>query len=377
MYCPNCNGYVPTGIDLSQCPNCSAKITELMAQPQKKGPASELQNPELNRSLRSSVAAKSKEEPHPKMNKMTISKKYFVVGVIFFVVGGLVNGVFVRLEVSGIFRELSRLITLIGFFALVGSFFLKLFRSKITISIINIVAVLSISLLVFYNVKKDMGNNSDYVLALKYAKQGKYDDEITVWSKLLELNPSDYKAQSNIGQAYLQVKRYDDALSAFESAIKLKPSGAGIDYFNAGVIYASRGDLEKAKAYFLNANSAGYAVPNGIMKKLDDEIASKNVSESVQKMGNVITQAVNEGILTIDENNKLKTAPFAGPPVPSKDGQLKIGMTPEEVLGILGHTLQGRETRFSEDGTKEEDWIFPDVIVTFKNRKMTQWKARS
>lgn len=375
MYCPACDGYVPSGVGFSECPNCNSKITELKDRPSTVKPtSSEVRKKGLSEA---SAPAKPKKGRPPETNKESFAKKYFLIGIAFFVVGGLINGVFVELDVSGILRELSRLITLIGFFALIGSIFLRFLRSRITVWVINIVAVVSISLLVFYNVKRDVAANSDYALALKYSKQGKYDEEIAVWSKLLQQNPRDHKAQSNIGQAYVQLNRYDDALNAFESAIQLNPEHAGVDYFNAGVIYASRGKLEKAKAYFHNAEAAGYQVPDEVKKRLGREISTKNIPHSTQTVGDVITQAVNEGILKIGENNRLVTAPIAGPPVPPVDGKLKIGMTPEEVLGVLGVTLEGRKTRYLEDGTKEEEWNFPEVIVTFKDRKVMAWRMKS
>ena len=45
--------------------------------------------------------------------------QFFRIGLILFAVGLVVNSIFLRMQVGGLLRELSRLATLVGFFLIV------------------------------------------------------------------------------------------------------------------------------------------------------------------------------------------------------------------------------------------------------------------
>jgi protein O-mannosyl-transferase len=113
-----------------------------------------------------------------------------------------------------------------------------------------------------------------------YARNNVWKDDVTLWQDNVEKYPQSYRAQNNLGTAYVANGETELAEKAFRESIRLNPnfSGARINlallylregrsreaiasvegmeeddlnlppdvYFNLGVIYAKRGDLEKA-----------------------------------------------------------------------------------------------------------------------------------
>ncbi len=64
------------------------------------------------------------------------------------------------------------------------------------------------------------------ILAFMYVGTGKQDAAIATWQKLRDIAPEDHDLALNLGELYMTRKRYPEAASLYESAIKTNPSDA-------------------------------------------------------------------------------------------------------------------------------------------------------
>jgi serine/threonine-protein kinase len=87
-------------------------------------------------------------------------------------------------------------------------------------------------------------------------QQGKYAEAIPYLEKALKNEP-DSAAYSNLGSAYLSLKRYADASQTFEKAVALDPNDMALTE-NLGDAYRLSGQTDKAQAAYQQAISLGY-----------------------------------------------------------------------------------------------------------------------
>ncbi|MEO1404045.1 MAG: tetratricopeptide repeat protein, partial [Cyanobacteria bacterium J06635_1] len=64
------------------------------------------------------------------------------------------------------------------------------------------------------------------MLGNTYNDLKRYDEAISAYEKAIELDPDDATAHYNLGNTYKALKRYDEAISAYEKAIELDPDDA-------------------------------------------------------------------------------------------------------------------------------------------------------
>jgi tetratricopeptide (TPR) repeat protein len=83
-------------------------------------------------------------------------------------------------------------------------------------------------------------------------KKWKYDRDIVRFSKAIKLNPGDYAAYKNRGNAYYKKKLYDLALADYSKAIELNP-GFVVAYNNRGNVYQEIGRCDLAIADYNKA----------------------------------------------------------------------------------------------------------------------------
>lgn len=89
------------------------------------------------------------------------------------------------------------------------------------------------------------GQQAPYDLALRWFKQGEYDKVVL----LLEANTGQHQdaaAFNLLSLAYLELKRYDQALAANAQAVKLMPDNPNYLY-NTGLILLAKGDSKGAE----------------------------------------------------------------------------------------------------------------------------------
>ena len=83
--------------------------------------------------------------------------------------------------------------------------------------------------------------NDDYVL--------EYQKSISIFNRIIELDPKNFKAHYNLGVAFFNLDRFEEALNSYKIAISIKPDYKH-GYYNIGLLYEATENLEDAiKAY--------------------------------------------------------------------------------------------------------------------------------
>jgi len=85
----------------------------------------------------------------------------------------------------------------------------------------------------------------------------RYEEALAAYEQAIRLDPNYAKAYYNIGVALYDLKRYEEALAAFEQAIRLDPDYADA-YNNKGVALDNLGKSKEAKQAYEKARQLGY-----------------------------------------------------------------------------------------------------------------------
>lgn len=83
-------------------------------------------------------------------------------------------------------------------------------------------------------------------LSICYAKKGEWEMSVDFCNKALEIKPDSYEANSQIGLVYYCCDETKKAISYFETALKLKPSGDYKVYSNLAYAYEKMAKYDKA-----------------------------------------------------------------------------------------------------------------------------------
>ena len=87
----------------------------------------------------------------------------------------------------------------------------------------------------------------EYRLAVKAAKKEDYTKAIDLLQTVIDDDPENANAWNYMGFSLRHLKRYDEALLAYDKALKIKPKHRGaLEYL--GELYLQIGDLEQARA---------------------------------------------------------------------------------------------------------------------------------
>jgi len=81
---------------------------------------------------------------------------------------------------------------------------------------------------------------------------GKHDDAQRLALRAVAMIPDDPEAQYQAGNAYIQRREYDRAITCFTNSLKIRPNSAQA-YYGIGVCYERKRDAEKAIAHYLRA----------------------------------------------------------------------------------------------------------------------------
>jgi tetratricopeptide (TPR) repeat protein len=65
----------------------------------------------------------------------------------------------------------------------------------------------------------------------------------------IEKNPRDADAQYHLGRHYFEIKRYNDALASFQTALQLQPDHYKAQYY-AGLVHEGRNEMESAREQY-------------------------------------------------------------------------------------------------------------------------------
>lgn len=84
--------------------------------------------------------------------------------------------------------------------------------------------------------------------------KNKFEEAKVIFQKILQNEPGNYKAHTNIGAIFLKQNKFDDAEKSFKDAINLKPDFV-IAFYNLGIVQTKIGKLDRAEKIFKEAIS--------------------------------------------------------------------------------------------------------------------------
>jgi superkiller protein 3 len=84
-----------------------------------------------------------------------------------------------------------------------------------------------------------------YNLGNAYMQNGKYDQAIFEFNRALQLQPNHGRAYNNLGRIFIIQGRLTEAIAAFQQAVAVNPGNAKA-YNNLGSAYLMQGDVENA-----------------------------------------------------------------------------------------------------------------------------------
>jgi tetratricopeptide (TPR) repeat protein len=90
------------------------------------------------------------------------------------------------------------------------------------------------------------------VLGFSLNEFGEFQDAMPIWQKLIKLAPDDSTGPQGLGSSMLGLKRYGEAASALEDAVKLSPEVVGL-HLKLGSAYLLAGDDDRAIAAYQKA----------------------------------------------------------------------------------------------------------------------------
>lgn len=97
-----------------------------------------------------------------------------------------------------------------------------------------------------------LDEDKDLDEGVKSFNEGKYDEAIASFKKVIEKFPENYEGYYNLGLAYLKKQEIDQAIPALEKATEINPQALPA-YFALGEGYFAKGDSEKATQNFSKA----------------------------------------------------------------------------------------------------------------------------
>ena len=107
-------------------------------------------------------------------------------------------------------------------------------------------------------------NNPDYHhnLGIAFAQQGKFDDAIVAYKKALSFPTytTPEVAYYNMGEAYIRLRKAQEAVESFRAAIQLEPIMVA-GYYGLGLALTQVGQRDDAKAAFRRARDIDPASP--------------------------------------------------------------------------------------------------------------------
>ncbi len=166
-------------------------------------------------------------------------------------------------------------------------------------------------------------------------------------SNAIEINKSNPYLYNNFGIVLYELKNYEESISAYNKAIKLKPNFAEA-LSNLANVYRDLGLLEKAlinyeKAISINSNYAiAYSNKSIVLKELKLlEDALKSANTAIQKSGGCLEQAYNNLGIILYELRRYEES------LRSYDLAIAINPNIAEVFNNRGNTL--KELKLIED----------------------------
>jgi len=122
--------------------------------------------------------------------------------------------------------------------------------------------------------------NDNYVL--------ESEKSIEYFKRIIEIDPNNYRAHYNLGIAYFELKRFEEALNSYKIAISIKPDFKHI-YYNIGLLHEENENLgdaieayEKALEIDPDYIYAMHAL-KAVRLNLDTRVITKNKTQETKK----------------------------------------------------------------------------------------------
>lgn len=97
-----------------------------------------------------------------------------------------------------------------------------------------------------------LDEDKDLEEGVNFFNDGRYDEAIESFKRVIEKFPDNYEGYNNLGLSYLKNNNLDQAVDTLEKAIGLKPDSPSV-YFALGESYFAKGESEKAIRSFSEA----------------------------------------------------------------------------------------------------------------------------
>jgi len=154
--------------------------------------------------------------------------------------------------------------------------------------------------------RNPLGPMAYYNLGLAYFRQGRLDDAIAQYQKVLQINPVETDALNNLGSAFLQLGRLDEAVAYYQKALTIKPDSAETHY-NLGNAWFRQGRTDQAMTQYQvalaidpDSAEAHYNLGNAFLQQGRMEEATAqyqkaldlkpDYAEAQNNLGNVLVQ---------------------------------------------------------------------------------------
>lgn len=125
-------------------------------------------------------------------------------------------------------------------------------------------------------------------LGILAAREGHTEEAIQNFQRTLQMDPDHLIALDNLGNAYRQVKRWEDAKSVLQRALELRPEDAEANY-SLGMVFAQLNDTERAYEYLQKALASRPAYPEALnnlgvlyLRTKRPEEAERSFKESIK-----------------------------------------------------------------------------------------------
>jgi len=109
---------------------------------------------------------------------------------------------------------------------------------------------------------------------IKHSQAGRYDQALQAFDQALKLKPNDPALITFKGIVYYARGQNDQAMKAFEAAIKLNPN-FGRAYYQRGMIYEKQEKYDQAVADLQKAKSLGYGIDPDFIELMKKKAAAK------------------------------------------------------------------------------------------------------
>ena len=134
------------------------------------------------------------------------------------------------------------------------------------------VALLCLLLLPGLSAAQDVQSAIDQ--GIKHSQSGRYDQALQAFDQALKLKPNDPALITYKGIVYYAQGKNDRAMKEFEAAIKVNPN-FGRAYYQRGMIYEKQEKFDQALADLKKAKSLGYGIDSDFIALMERKASEK------------------------------------------------------------------------------------------------------